>query len=163
MKDIGDFVPEYNELDEQDISSIQKFTFLWSYFEFKLLGTNASPKKISDLVESWYSEGKLDNKIWTHALDYFKNRYIDDGKTNYRFEALLLRSRDNPKLVEEVLLGNEKHPVKCFVATLTIIYRFRNNLFHGMKWQYNIQDQRENFDASSCLIGECISQYKAAE
>jgi len=38
-------------------------------------------------------------------------------------------------------ISKENESIGCLV----IIYRLRNNLFHGDKWSYNLQGQYENF------------------
>ena len=44
------------------------------------------------------------------------------------------------------VLNGEDGALENIAATvLIIVYRFRNNLFHGLKWSYNLQGQLENF------------------
>jgi hypothetical protein len=38
-------------------------------------------------------------------------------------------------------------------ALLIIVYRLRNNLFHGVKWAYEIQGQLENFNHGNAVHG----------
>jgi hypothetical protein len=56
-----------------------------------------------------------------------------------------LRRNDQADLVKDVLRGDDNDPVNCVIAVLIIVYRLRNNLFHGGKWAYGIRDQQSNF------------------
>ena len=41
-------------------------------------------------------------------------------------------------------------------ALLIIVYRFRNNLFHGVKWAYEIRGQFENFSYANAVLMQAI-------
>jgi len=51
---------------------------------------------------------------------------------------LHFKSADHKELVENVLQGNTKDEADILSAILIIIYRLRNNFFHGKKWSYGI-------------------------
>ena len=114
------------------------------------------------LQERFYrglKSGGIDDEQIDSHLGYFKGRYVEDGNPSYRFNHLHLRPNDNEGLVREVLLGNENAPENKLACCLIIILRFRNNYFHGIKWAYQFQDQRENFERSCSLLTYCLDKY----
>lgn len=53
---------------------------------------------------------------------------------------------DTPSLpAAETTFDNFAKASECAAAALIIVYRFRNNLFHGTKWGYGIRGQFDNF------------------
>jgi hypothetical protein len=50
------------------------------------------------------------------------------------------------------LLGNANSPLELLSAALLITFRYRNNLFHGVKWAYGVQGQLSNFDVAIDLL-----------
>lgn len=128
------------------------FSLLWSYFEAEALRTNGSSNSVSAWVRDLNTRGKLNPTAFSPALDYFKDRYYQGGQFTHHFRALRLRANDSPDLVRAVLSGNNLDPVDSVVALFIIIYRFRNNYFHGPKWAYNLQGQLRNFTAANSSL-----------
>ena len=54
--------------------------------------------------------------------------------------------------MKSVLTGGTNEPAEVAVGVLIIVYRFRNNLHHGLKWAYGIQGQREKFEQSNAVL-----------
>ncbi|WP_077774844.1 hypothetical protein [Salinivibrio sp. MA427] len=157
LADIEKVAPGVESLSTEEHEALQRFTLLWTLFEAQILGSNASVRKISEKVER--IDPEIINGDWlTEHLDYFSNRYIDGGNTNYRFEKLHLRTNDNPDLVRAVLTGDNADPASQLIGCLTIVYRFRNNFFHGIKWAYGLQDQLENFTHSASLLRKFLEK-----
>lgn len=144
LADIEKVAPGVANLSHEEHEALQRFTLLWTLFEAQDLDSNASVRKISEKVEN--IDPQLINNAWfKEHLSYFSNRYVQDGVTNYHFDHLHLRNKDNPDLVRAVLTGECVDPASQLIVCLTIVYRFRNNFFHGLKWAYGLQDQLENF------------------
>lgn len=59
-------------------------------------------------------------------------------------------------LFEEVLSEARDGGADVLKALLLIILRLRNNLFHGVKWQYFLQDQFENFSHANGVLMPAI-------
>lgn len=144
-----------NEVDAESKNAIMHFALLWSLFESKFCNESASAssicKKCSDI------ENSLRDISFDVFLDYFKNRYITEEKLNEKFKNLNFRRNDNKELVELVLKSEINSNVDIACTLLIIVYRLRNNLFHGLKWQYDIQGQYSNFDISNQLLIKMIS------
>lgn len=137
------------------------FSLLWSYFEAEALNANGSSNAVAAWVRNLHEQGKLDSAAFSPALDYFKDRYFQGGHfTNY-FDGLHLRANDSPDLVRAVLSGNNLDPVDSVVVLFIIIYRFRNNYFHGLKWAYNLQVQLRNFTVANDSLIAVMDMWRA--
>lgn len=157
LADIEGIAPGVANLTSEELAALQRFTLLWTLFEAQMLGSNASVKKISEIVESLEPE-IIDGGWFSEHLNYFSNRYVNDGNTNYRFENLHLRNHDNPDLVRAVLTGDDVDPISQLISCLIIVFRFRNNFFHGIKWAYSLQEQLDNFTHSACLLRKLLER-----
>lgn len=156
------YIPEnkwsYQKLDEVDPESknaIMYFTLLWGLFEAKFCNESAGAKSIYD--ECKKIEIFLNKSDFEEYLDYFQKRYISKGTVNNKFKSLKFRANNKQPLIEKVLKSETDSVVDIVSAMLIIVYRLRNNLFHGLKWQYDIQGQYSNFDMSNQLLIKMLS------
>jgi hypothetical protein len=144
--------PGFNKLAGEDRDAIMHFTLLWSFFEAKALCTSASANKILAVVKRWEGDGRLDVAAFDECLVYFRGRYFRNGTATQKFFELGFRPHDKEVLVEAVLKGENTNPSDCVAALLIVVYRLRNNLFHGAKWDYDIRDQRCNFTHANAIL-----------
>jgi hypothetical protein len=142
--------------DRDELSSLTQFTLLWSLFEAQVCANSASVPYLRKKVEQWSEGGILDPVEFQPYLEYFRNRYLVGGDPTYRFEHLHLRKKDDPGRVLSVLKGETKGDVDIVTTILTIVYRYRNNLFHGLKWAYNLRGQEENFNISARILARAL-------
>lgn len=77
---------------------------------------------------------------------------MSDGGTNHKFQRLNFRRNDRRELVEAVLLEDDVVPGEIAKALLIIAFRLRNNLFHGIKWAYEMRDQQRNFEHATIVL-----------
>lgn len=136
----------------EDQKEMMEFMMLWSYFEARFLDTNANPETIRNFASGLEQTGQIQIEHLRDSLDYFRNRYVEAGEFTHRYDGLHLRRNDNVEIVKSVLLGAENSPSAVLVCCLTIVLRFRNNLFHGMKWAYGLRDQRDNFKVANRIL-----------
>lgn len=148
--------PGYKDLTEAEASAAMQFSLLWSLFEAQALETSASAQAILKKVKKWDERGFLKDSEFEPFVLYFKKRYVENEKTNDRFKALHLRKNNCPELVSKVLLGENREIVDIIAALLVIVYRYRNNFFHGTKWAYGMRDQLGNFNTSNALLMKAI-------
>lgn len=73
--------------------------------------------------------------------------------------ASLLRPADQPEFVRSVLDGSNSDPRDRLLTVLMIVWRFRNDLFHGEKWSYHIQDQLSNFTHVNTVLMRLIDSH----
>src|SRR5690348_5434608 len=122
------------------------FCLLWGLFEGIALKHKASSLNIRRLVEKWHRQDCLRKEDFAAAFEHFKGRYFASANSSQYFPSLNLRPSDMPELVRAVLAGDNTNLVDEITVLLIIVYRLRNNLFHGMKWVYGIRDQFDNFN-----------------
>jgi hypothetical protein len=144
--------PGFSNLTDEERTAIMNFSLLWSFFEAETLHTNACANNIVALVHKWESDGRLNITPFSSSLTYFRNRYFKNGTFTSNFEGLHLRRNDCPGLVNEVLKGDNTNPVNSVAALLIIVFRLRNNLFHGTKWAYGIGGQLDNFTNANIAL-----------
>jgi hypothetical protein len=151
--------PSFRDLPDQDRRAIFDFSLLWSLFEAQIMGYSAGPASIRKRVEAWASDGTLDAGVYDAELAYFRNRYFADGVLTYHFPHLQLRHADHPDLVQAVIEGANDNPRDKVLCLLMIVWRLRNNLFHGAKWAYQLRDQRENFMQANSVLMRMLERH----
>lgn len=145
--------PGFDQLSTEERSAINDFALLWALFEARILNGAGSATAICSAVDAWAQAGTLDAGVFASELAYFRDRYFANGTFTYHFDHLHLRQNDRQPLVRAVLDGSDLDPRHETACIFIIILRFRNNLFHGVKWQYRLTGQRDNFlSANSALI-----------
>ena len=149
---LQEYAPGFGALCDKERQRINEFSFLWSLFEAKALNENGSANAIVELAKQWARRGQLTADTFSQEFAYFRDRYVADGAFTYHFEHLRLRQNDAPSLVQKVLNGEDAKPEEVAAVVLIIVYRFRNNLFHGVKWSYELKGQLENFKHASRVL-----------
>ncbi len=148
--------PGYDDLTEDEREALKTFLFLWSLFEANALAEQGGPASIIIAARRLsVRHGGLPPNVGA-ALAYFRDRYIGEGAPNDRFAALNFRDRDRRPLVEEVLTGRREAPDDQAAAVFLIVYRLRNNLFHGAKWAYGMAGQYDNFHHANQVLMEAL-------
>ena len=123
--------PGFQSMPEHDRDAIFNFTFLWSLFEAQIMGGFARANLICAKIDEWHDAGTLDADQYGAELAYFQQRYYAEGGFTHHFSHLHLRPADQPEILESVLDGSNDHPRDRLLTVLMIVWRFRNNLFHG--------------------------------
>jgi hypothetical protein len=144
--------PGFSDLSENERAAIMHFSLLWSFFEAEALHTNASAKSILALVHEWASNDRLNIAPFATSLAYFRDRYFNQGTFTEHFRGLNLRRNDSPDLVCAVLKGENTNDADSVSVLLIIVFRLRNNLFHGVKWAYGIRGQLDNFTNANAAL-----------
>ena len=122
------------------------FVVIWNLFEQKKMNRNASIFRVNSFVNSI---GNINNINIDEIFIYFKNRYTENNQTTELFNNLLWRPEENDiktktiKTLFDTARLNKKNQIK---AVLSIIFRLRNNLFHGVKDIASIDEQRQTFE-----------------
>ncbi len=153
-------VAGFAALTSAERRAIRDFTLLWSLFEARLTACNASIPEIEAAMTRLEAAGVLDVARLDRPLRHFRDRYAPGGVLIPRFEALRLNGHGRP-LVERVLTGEPAGPAEIANALMIIVYRLRNNLFHGNKWNDGIQDQRANFQTANRILMALMDMHRA--
>ncbi|CAM2187909.1 Apea-like HEPN domain-containing protein [Paraburkholderia sacchari] len=151
--------PGFRDLPDPDRRAIFEFAFLWTLFEAQVMDNFARADRIRERIDAWAADGTLEAGLYDAELAYFRNRYYADGALTYHFPYLNLRPSDHPDLVQAVLKGANDDPRDKVLCLLLIIWRLRNNLFHGAKWAYLLRDQRENFTQANRVLMRMLERH----
>lgn len=152
-------VPGFAELSKAERQAIADFTMLWTLFESRVLATQGSTQKIVEVVEGWDQTSPLGATSYDRELAYFQDRYVANGEMTCHFDGLKLRANDQPALVQAVLDGSNASPRDRLIAMLIVVLRYRNNLFHGIKWQYKLKGQLDNFSHANAVLMRVLEQH----
>lgn len=144
--------PGFTALSEAERNSIMHFSLMWSYFEAQALHTNASSTNIHGLVQNWASTGRLKLTPFATSVAYFQSRYFNQGEFTDHFTGLHLRNNDRKDMVKAMLGGASENDADTVSALLIVVFRLRNNLFHGIKWADGISGQFDNFTYASTAL-----------
>lgn len=153
--------PGFNELSEAEQSAIADFSLLWSLFENRILNTEGNAANICAAVEDWHGANTLDVAAFAAELAYLRDRYYANGDFTYHFGNLNFRKPDREPLVRAVIDGSDNDPRRLMAAILIIVFRYRNNLFHGEKWRYNLKGQLGNFTTANDVLTKVLERHGA--
>ncbi len=146
-------------LPEDDRAAIFNFTFLWSLFEAQVMGNFARADRILAKVDEWREADMLDADQYDGELAYFRQRYFANGEFTHHFDHLHLRPADQPDILQSVLDGRNNDARDRLLTVLIIVWRFRNNLFHGEKWAYQLQGQLPNFTHANAVLMRLLERH----
>lgn len=135
-------------------AAVSSFTTMWNLFESALCENRASVAAFERLVKMCQPDAF--HKGVAHSLNecitFWRFRYRTPHGFGDRFLSLNFRKGDRRDLVESVLSADTAPPEDEMLALMIIVYRLRNNLFHGLKSFEMLNDQIKNLDnASRCI------------
>lgn len=163
---IMDFFDNAADLKVAGIDRVRNFVFLWNMFENFGCGKNADLLKIKELVGLLDSYIPLKEDELIPFVAYFSERYFNpNGDKTFSLAGLKFRKNKSDQdaliSVEAVLTLKEDAPVKILEALLFILYRFRNNLFHGEKDIVNLDGQIDNFINANHILCLVLDKMKS--
>jgi hypothetical protein len=144
----------FKELAPHDQGTIMHFTLLWSYFEDQALDNSASLRKIVDFARRVEGLGRLKPVAFEEDFAYFQDRYFQNGDFTWHFDGLFHQHQDKQALdlVRAVLSCKNTNNGDRIAAFLLIIYRLRNRLMHGDKWDEDLGGQIDNFTHANNVL-----------
>ena len=136
-----------NKINVSDVEEIRDFALLWNLFENICCDKFASMDKINNIIDYKIDNFCKEDEIFKTTYEYFYDRYQNLS----RFRALNLRKSEK-ELITKVLNNhyNDENNILKFI--MAIIYRYRNNLFHGEKNMRYIRLQKENFNIANNFL-----------
>lgn len=144
-------------VSEATTTAISNFCMLWNIYEATFFHKDYSNKELLKILESDNPVIRINNI--KEPLEYFRRRYMT-GKydLNERFRSLDPRGRTAAVQVDKIIAGlrdttNKTNPE---FAVLAIIFRLRNNLFHGEKAIESLNEQRENFVMANRVLVDLL-------
>lgn len=151
----------FSALSTEERIAPMHFSLLWSYFEAEALGNRASNQAIEYWLRHQSARGKLNSSAFNAQLNHFKSRYFSNGQLTSSFHSLGFQQNKWRTLVENVISGQNNNSIDGVIALFVLIYRLRNNFFHGPKWSDHLQDQLQNFTAANDAIMTVIDMSRS--
>jgi hypothetical protein len=146
-------VPGFDELSEEERAAIRDFAMLWSLFEGAVLDARGNAGALVAIVNRLHERDAVNLATLDAAVAHFRGRYYANGGFTFAFDQHLhFRNNDHRPLAEAFVSGATNDPPEMLQGLLIIVYRLRNNLFHGVKWTYRIQGQFENFRHANAIL-----------
>ena len=170
-----------NDIQFTTTETASNFCLLWNLYERELYGKECNNIKLAErfTVEFNPTTDKpsiiITNSVLVEALGYFKGRYIDNynlgtvyssADFNDRFNKLHPSHDDETRkkmkrsirYISDGLLNTTDEKLQS-VALLAILYRFRNNLFHGGKMIERLNEQRENLIVANNVLFNVVQNH----
>jgi hypothetical protein len=151
--------PGFAALPENDLEVIVDFVFLWSLFEARVMDHRARGRDISAKVDEWQAADFLEPEAYDDELAYLRHRYFANGEFTHHFHTLNFHDAEQRAFVAAVIDETDNDPRNRVVAVLLIVWRFRNNLFHGEKWEYGLEGQFENFTCANGILMRLLERH----
>jgi|GEM_PF-4980335 len=154
---IKEFYPGSQNLLPKNLNNVLAFGIIWNIFEGVLNDVIINKKggkedfsyytKINCLIDSYGK--KIRREDFLEEFNYFLKRYKDKDLTkelNFRDDKFT--EKKAKEFLEDIFANSsEESPCKedMVKALGYIIYRIRNNYFHGIKPTKSLPSQNENF------------------
>lgn len=138
-------VPQFSSLGQDEREAIYDFSFVWSLFEGSVLNCHCNVREIRQLASNLEQRNKLGDIQLAPYIVYLQNRYYVDGRLTSPYKHLHVERSGNPAEVVEMLCNQSCVEAVRLIGCLVVVFRLRNNLFHGEKWRYQLQGQLDNF------------------
>jgi hypothetical protein len=150
-------VENFDTTDAKVLLEISNFNWLWPIFESKCCNGNACKTSIVKFCSEYADQYKIDD--FDTELGYFRDRYrSENAEATGHLDKLL--SHHGQNLKESILAGlcEQAEPDSKMKALVLIVYRLRNNLFHGTKGGLGFTDQLDNFVHANRVLIEIIKK-----
>lgn len=136
-------------------AAVGDFTLMWNLFEDLACNNEANARTFEDFVARVNFEGLPQEYLdaLEECLTFWRFRYTTPDGFAQRFFGLNFRKNDRQELVEAVLQERELNQASKLLALMIIVYRLRNNLFHGIKSLAILNDQIPNLNTASRCLG----------
>ena len=132
---------------------------MWNIFEGAVCDNEAKISAFERRANKIAQRGLLPPDI-EEGVRFWRQRYVTDAEFNKLFERLW-DQRDRPRRdcrehVEAVLRSEKNDPESQLLAVMIVIYRLRNNLFHGLKEIDTLNDQVPNLSMACHVLAAIV-------
>ncbi|MBX3439583.1 MAG: hypothetical protein KF861_18995 [Planctomycetaceae bacterium] len=143
-------------LDYSELRPVLSFSLIWNLFETIACRRSANATTIRRSVDHADQSGRLNRSKYHHYVEFFRERYLHDGRIDDVFDRLLMTDRESQNMMRRVLVDDTKDLNNIVYALLLIAHRVRNNLFHGNKSVSSLHQQTELFQVINRLLTDYI-------
>jgi hypothetical protein len=139
------------QLEPDTLEAVSDFTLMWSIFE----ASEAYNENVVDQIRVLSKRVARDmpSDAIDSQLSYWSKRYIhESGEPTEHFHYLYFREASQTEKTLDVLRNKKTSFEDKIEVCLLIVYRYRNNLFHGIKDITLLNSQVENLRNSIELL-----------
>lgn len=140
------------DINKPEFDELRNFLLLWNLFEAELFSCDFRRNKNKVIKKLQFDELLL-NEVFI----FMQNRY---SKDNVRFSKLKIRTKKERTKILQILQGGMISNEEKIYVVMTIIYRYRNNLFHGNKTIANAAGQTEMFEMANKFLISCLDKHQ---
>lgn len=131
-----------------EYDEIRNFMYLWNLFEHAFFKSGSKYQLPNDLKQN---NLKIDQIVTDETFKYFQNRYRNAIKLkNLRLPL------ENERQVQNALTKASISADEIRQTIISIIYRYRCNLFHGSKEIASLWKQKDNFIHANKYLLACL-------
>ena len=141
------------------------FLIAWSLFEARCFGKYVQAKKLRDYAETVTFQGFSKARL-SPQFDHFYNRYSEQPRSKTQLSNLL-QDLEKPTEVGRAVRnclakekGNFTEADHIFLVC-AVIYRFRNNMFHGSKGVQSWLRYKQEIELCTSAMQELILHQEA--
>jgi len=145
---------EYWMLENETILEIGKFSILWGCFEWKYFDNNCNKNKIDNYAKKINNENAELLVLCYNIINKLRSLYNHDSNTIIeRLHSGIMSSE-----IEKCLKTDCSDKLSIIQGTLYICYRVRNNMFHGEKCEFFLNEQKDLFKKINFLLNQLLTQ-----
>jgi hypothetical protein len=149
-------VPAAAGVTDQSWETVAGFALLWSLFEERLCGTEADKDELDNIASQYHAAALTEDMQAAYA--YWHARYLTAVDAAARFDELFAWPQGRGDVHDILADANPTLQSQVF-AQLMIVYRLRNNLFHGVKKIETFNDQRDNLLFASKVLAAIMEDF----
>lgn len=155
---ITEYMPGGTELLPATTLAVANFTMMWNLFEDVVCHNKATVHEFERLAQSLAQQAinTDDSVVIESCIAFWQFRYRNPDGLSKQFDGLRFRLKDRREIVEKVILGASASAQDKFLTAMVIVYRIRNNLFHGLKTIDMLNDQVQNLNNASRCLGSLL-------
>jgi hypothetical protein len=139
----------------ETLQAIGDFTLMWAIFEA------SEGEELNNMLQQITN---FSDRLSTHLpydlveeeFAYWQSRYVKEGTKTDKFRHLRFSDQRQKDLVFRSFSSNEPTLRDKLETCLLITYRYRNNMFHGMKDVRNLNEQEQNFIQATSLLQKVL-------
>lgn len=151
--EFNDVLMDGYHLSAHTFEALQRFFLLFSLFEAKLLNCEGFQGDSVDYAKDLISKKLIHDDDLNRSYQYFKDRYTDAHSGQQRYTELCgKRGGKLESPVYNIIHSTSPSDDEKLTACFFIAFRLRNNLFHGPKWLYKMDNQVDNLHAASVVL-----------
>lgn len=156
--------PFFFELSQQERDAAQNFALLWTLFEAGVAAKRANKSSIERAVGHWCANDSITEQTFAAEIAYFRRRYFRDGEFTEEHDGLNLdEGSENVRVaINDALRAPDAPLSQSVVLAFLIVLRYRNNYFHGAKWDHGLRGQLANFTHANSILMKALDLHRVS-